>query len=144
MNYFFNIKNVEINLDLKTKKAVFLKAFEIFKKNNAVSDKYLDAMIQRDKIASVGLGNYLILLHGTDDSQKYVKQNCVILLHLKKPIMWDDNLGQIVLAFALKKEFVMEFMQLAGIVFSNLNEVKKLLKKKKLTKLDFFNFVKNN
>lgn len=144
MNNFFEIKNIKINANLKNKEEIFESVMEMFLKNHAVKPEYLNSMKARDKESSVALGNYLILPHGKQDSEPMILKNCVVMIHLKKPVKWDDQMGQIVFALALKNSEQMDFIQMAGIAFSDEKEVEKLIKKPDLTEKNLYDFIINN
>ncbi|WP_215800013.1 PTS sugar transporter subunit IIA [Mesomycoplasma hyorhinis] len=144
MNKILKSENIFLNQELNSKKEVFDFVFKIFFNNNSVKEQYLKSMIKRDENSSVALGNYLVLPHGEADSEKYILKNDVCIVHLKNELIWDNQKTKIIFALALKGDTQMEFIQIAGISFSDEQKVKKLVYKTNINKEDIINFLKNS
>ncbi|MGY6172291.1 PTS sugar transporter subunit IIA [Candidatus Mycoplasma pogonae] len=141
MEQLLTVTDVYLDQDLKTKAEVFAKVQEILTAAGAVKPCFLEAMKQRNQEASVALGNYLILPHATQTMSDCIINNKVIILHLKNPIDWDGEQGQIVMALALHGDKQMDLIQAAGIAFSDIEAVESLLNKNDLAPHDFLDFI---
>ncbi|UVD81732.1 PTS sugar transporter subunit IIA [Mycoplasma iguanae] len=143
MNIFFTKENIFLNQEIHSKQEAIKKVMEIFLEKNAVFAEYESSIIKRDQDASVALGNFLALPHGQLDSEHLIKSNCVILIHTKELFYWDNEPIRFIFALALKNQNQMEFIQKAGVTFSDIDEVNKYLNKKDLTVDDLFNWIEN-
>ena len=54
----------------------------------AVSQKYADAMWEREKIFPSEMGEGFAIPHGTDESRKYVNFDQLVFIRLKEEITW--------------------------------------------------------
>lgn len=129
---YLNINNVLINVDVKNKNDAFNKVFECLKKQDAIDDKYLDSMIQRDKNSSVAIGNLIAIAHGTVETKNLIKKDAMCLLVLKEAIDWDGNDVKIVLGLALSGDKTMDVIGNIGVAFSDEDEVKNFFYKSNL------------
>lgn len=143
MDDFFTINNIFLNENLKDKASAFSRVMEIFRANDAVHEEYLASMQKRDQSASVALGNFLALPHGSDGSDSLIKKNCVTLIHLKEAMNWDGEPVRFIFALALKNANQMDFIQKAGIAFSDDEEVKAILNKKDLNEQFLLDWIQN-
>ncbi|QZX49093.1 PTS sugar transporter subunit IIA [Mycoplasma sp. E35C] len=121
---YLNDKNIFINVDAKSKNEVFQEVFNSLKNQGCVDDKYLDSMIQRDQHASVAIGNYIAIAHGTVETKDLIKNNGMCFLVLKNPIQWDGNEVKVVLGLAFIGDEAMDVIGNIGVAFSDEDEVK--------------------
>ncbi|MXR08279.1 PTS sugar transporter subunit IIA [Mesomycoplasma hyorhinis] len=143
MNKILKKENIFLNQELYSKNEIFNFVFKVFFNNNSITKEYLDSMIKRDQLSSVALGNYLLLPHGDSDSEKHILKNDVCIVHLKNELKWDNQIVKIIFALALKGDSQMEFIQLAGISFSDENKVKELVYNPNINKEEIINFLRN-
>lgn len=122
---YLNTENILINVDVKNKNEAFNKVFECLKKQDAIEDKYLNSMIERDKNASVAIGNFIAIAHGTVETKHLIKKDAMCILVLKNPIDWDGNEVKVVLGLALSGDKTMDVIGNIGVAFSDEDEVKK-------------------
>lgn len=47
-----------------------------------VDPHYIEAMIERDDMLSVYMGNFIAIPHGTDEAKKYVKESGVVVVQV--------------------------------------------------------------
>lgn len=119
-----HLKKIEVEVDIKNKTEAFNKIFELLKKENAVKEQYLNSMIERDKKASVAIGNYVAIAHGTVESKDLIVKDSIVMLVLKNPIQWDGNEVKVVLGLALSGDQTMDVIGDIGVAFADDEEVK--------------------
>ena len=127
------LNNIELNVDIKSKKEAFELVFKLLKSNNAVKDEYLASMIERDNKSSVAIGNLIAIAHGTVESKDLILKDTIVMLVLKNPIMWDGNEVRVVLGLALSGDKTMDVIGNIGIAFSDEDEVKSIFSNPNLT-----------
>ncbi|WPL40267.1 PTS sugar transporter subunit IIA [Malacoplasma iowae] len=130
---YLNTNNILIGVDIKNKNDAFNKVFECLKKQNAIEDKYLNSMIERDKNSSVAIGNFIAIAHGTVETKDLIKKDAMCILVLKNPIDWDGNEVKVVLGLALSGDKTMDVIGNIGVAFSDDEEVKNFYYKNDLT-----------
>ncbi len=47
-----------------------------------VEEGYVDAMIERNKLVSVYMGNFIAIPHGTDEAKRYVKKSGISVIQV--------------------------------------------------------------
>lgn len=116
---YLNTTNIYTNVVIQNKNQAFDKVFEALKNQGCIKDGYLEAMIQRDKNASVAIGSYLAIVHGSVAAENLIKKNGMCLHVLKEPILWDGNVVKVVLGLALVGQQTMAVMEKIGVAFAN-------------------------
>ncbi len=64
---------IELNRSFKTKEEAIRYCGQMLVEAGCVDEEYIDAMVDRDKMLSVYMGNFIAIPHGTDEAKKYVK-----------------------------------------------------------------------
>ena len=73
------------------------KIHTIFMRNGYVSEGFLASMKERERMAPTEMGNGLAIPHGIS---KYVKKEKILVMTLKKPIVWDKEKVDIIICLA--------------------------------------------
>ena len=71
---------IELNRSFKTKEEAIRYCGQKLVEAGCVDEEYIDAMVERDNMLSVYMGNLIAIPHGTDEAKKYVKKSgiCVV------------------------------------------------------------------
>jgi PTS system mannitol-specific IIA component len=93
----------------------------------AVSPEYVDAMFEREKSVSTYMGNYLAIPHGTNESKESIKRSALSVVRYPEPIDWDGNEVLFALGIAGYQGGHMDILSRIAIVFSDTDEVDKLV-----------------
>ena len=93
----------------------------------AVSPEYIDAMFEREKSVSTYMGNYLAIPHGTNESKDSIKRSALSVIRYDQPIDWDGNEVLFALGIAGYQGGHMDILSRIAIVFSDTDEVDKLV-----------------
>ena len=83
--------------DYEDKDTVLEKIHTIFMRNGYVSEGFLASMKERERMAPTEMGNGLAIPHGIS---KYVKKEKILVMTLKKPIVWDKEKVDIIICLA--------------------------------------------
>ncbi|WP_434336855.1 PTS sugar transporter subunit IIA [Mesomycoplasma conjunctivae] len=134
-------ENIFINQSFENKDSVFDFLSIIFVTNRATTVEYKESMIKRDLDSSVAIGNYLALVHGDFQGQKYILENSIIFIHLKDDLIWDNQPIRFVIGLALNNKDQMGYIEKIGLAFFDIDNVNKLLNKANLTKDDVIEFL---
>ena len=73
---------IELNRSFKTKEEAIRYCGQKLVEAGCVDEEYIDAMVERDNMLSVYMGNFIAIPHGTDEAKKYMNQ----LYELKKMV----------------------------------------------------------
>ncbi|MEY8445155.1 PTS sugar transporter subunit IIA [Enterococcus ratti] len=71
---------VALNQSFKNKEEAIRYCGKKLVSAGCVEEAYIEAMIERDRMLSVYMGNFIAIPHGTDEAKKYVKKSgiCVV------------------------------------------------------------------
>jgi len=93
----------------------------------AVSPEYVDAMFEREKSVSTYMGNYLAIPHGTNEAKDTIARSGLSVVRYDQPIDWDGNEVRFAVGVAGVNNGHLEILNKIAIVFSDTDDVDKLL-----------------
>ena len=93
----------------------------------AVDPDYIDSMFERERSVSTYMGNYLAIPHGTNESKDSIKRSALLVIRYDAPIDWDGNEVRFALGIAGYQGGHMDILSRIAILFSDMDEVDKLL-----------------
>lgn len=93
----------------------------------AVTGEYLDYMLERERSVSTYMGNYLAIPHGTNEGKDTIRDSALSFVRYDTPIDWDGNEVRFVVGIAGKDNGHLEILSKIAIIFSDEDEVQKLL-----------------
>jgi mannitol PTS system EIIA component len=93
----------------------------------AVTPAYIDSMFERERSVSTYMGNYLAIPHGTNESKASIKRSALSVIRYLEPIDWDGNQVLFTLGIAGYQGGHMDILSRIAIVFSDTDEVDKLI-----------------
>jgi PTS system mannitol-specific IIA component len=93
----------------------------------AVSPAYVDAMFEREKSVSTYMGNLLAIPHGTNEAKDSITRSAISVVRYDAPIDWGGNEVRFAVGIAGVENGHLEILGKIAIVFSDTDEVDKLL-----------------
>ena len=111
----------------RSKDDAIREAGEILVEAGAVTPEYIDSMYERERSVSTYMGNYLAIPHGTNESKESIKRSALSVIRYDQPIDWDGNEVRFALGIAGYQGGHMDILSRVAIVFSDTDEVDKLL-----------------
>jgi PTS system mannitol-specific IIA component len=93
----------------------------------AVQPAYVDAMFERERSVSTYMGNYLAIPHGTNEAKDVITRSALSVIRYDQPIDWDGNPVRFAVGVAGADGGHLEILGKIAIVFSDSDEVEKLL-----------------
>src|SRR4051812_46131000 len=94
---------------------------------DAVTPAYVDAMFDRENTVSTYMGNYLAIPHGTNEAKDTIARSGLSVVRYDQPIDWDGNEVRFAVGVAGVNNGHLEILNKIAIVFSDTDEVDKLL-----------------
>jgi mannitol PTS system EIIA component len=110
-----------------TKDEAIREAGQILVDAGAVSPAYVDAMFEREKSVSTYMGNYLAIPHGTNESKDTINRSALSVVRYDSPIDWGGNEVRFAVGVAGVEGGHLEILNKIAIVFSDEDEVQKLI-----------------
>lgn len=127
MSSVFNENNIILDAAFKNKEEAIIAAGKILVEQGYVTDKYIDAMCEREKVISVYIGNHVAIPHGVHGSEDEIIKSGLSLIQVPAGISFgEDALAYIVIGIAGKGDEHMEYLQHIALICSNLENIKKI------------------
>lgn len=119
---------VKIPGSARSKADAITEAGQMLVDAGAVLPEYIDAMHERETSVSTFMGNYLAIPHGTNESKDTIKRSALSVIRYDEPIDWDGNEVRFVIGIAGYEGGHLEILGRVAVVFSDSDEVERLLK----------------
>ncbi|AZZ38416.1 PTS mannitol transporter subunit IIA [Acidipropionibacterium jensenii] len=111
-----------------TKEDAIREAGGLLVRAGAVSQDYVDAMVEREHTVSTFMGNHLAIPHGTNEAKEKIAHSAISLVRYANPIDWGDgNPVRIVAGIAGVNNEHLTILSKIAIIFSDEDEAQKLL-----------------
>jgi PTS system mannitol-specific IIA component len=127
MSDVLTLSQIKVPGTARSKDESIREAGEILVDAGAVTPAYIDAMFEREKSVSTYMGNYLAIPHGTNESKDEITRSALSVVRYDEPIDWDGNEVRFSLGIAGYQGGHMEILSRIAILFSDTDEVDKLI-----------------
>lgn len=101
-------------------------AADILHSVNAVTDKYFDAMLQREQTVSTYMGNELAIPHGTNETKDEILNSALSVVRYDGGVSWDGEPVTFVIGVAGRGDEHLDILGRIAILFSDEDEVARL------------------
>lgn len=120
-------QNVVAQGSATTKDDAIREAGELLVRAGAVTPAYVDAMLERESSVSTYMGNYLAIPHGTNEAKDAILRSALSLVRYETPVDWDGDEVRFAVGIAGLNNEHLEILSKIAIVFSDEDEVQKLI-----------------
>jgi PTS system mannitol-specific IIA component len=121
------LSHVKVPGSATSKDDAIREAGQILVDAGAVTPAYVDAMFEREKSVSTYMGNYLAIPHGTNESKDTITRSALSVVRYDQPIDWDGTEVRFSVGVAGVEGGHLEILNKIAIVFSDTDEVEKLI-----------------
>ena len=118
---------VKVPGNARSKDDAIREAGQLLVDAGAVTPAYVDAMFEREKSVSTYMGNFLAIPHGTNEAKDSIGRSAISVVRYDAPIDWDGNEVRFAVGIAGVENGHLEILGKIAIVFSDSDEVEKLL-----------------
>jgi len=127
---YYNESLFMVDVPLLTKEDVLMHICNHIKKYKDISDDFYDAVLKRERLGKTEFGNLVAMPHPniTLTNETFV---CVCIL--KKPILWDEQMVQIIFLISIENQRnkqLQPFYSITSKLVSNKQYINELIKKK--------------
>ena len=119
--------HVKVPGEARSKDDAIREAGQLLVDSGAVSPAYVDAMFERERSVSTYMGNYLAIPHGTNEAKDSISRSAISVVRYDQPVDWDGNEVRFAVGIAGVENGHLEILGKIAIVFSDSDEVEKLL-----------------
>jgi PTS system mannitol-specific IIA component len=127
MSDVLTLSQIKVPGTARSKDDAIREAGAILVDAGAVEPAYIDSMFERERSVSTYMGNYLAIPHGTNESKESIKRSALSVIRYDEPIDWDGNEVRFALGIAGYQGGHMDILSRIAIVFSDTDEVDRLL-----------------
>ena len=110
-----------------TKDDAIREAGQILVDAGAVDPAYIDSMFDRERSVSTYMGNYLAIPHGTNEAKDTIARSALSVVRYDPPIDWNGNEVRFAVGIAGVNNGHLAILNKIAIVFSDTDEVDKLV-----------------
>jgi mannitol PTS system EIIA component len=118
---------VKVPGDARSKDDAIREAGQLLVDAGAVTPAYVDAMFEREKSVSTYMGNFLAIPHGTNEAKDTIARSAISVVRYDQPIDWNGNDVRFAVGIAGVENGHLEILGKIAVVFSDSDEVDKLL-----------------
>ncbi|WP_400996173.1 PTS sugar transporter subunit IIA [Agromyces sp. GXQ0307] len=93
----------------------------------AVRPEYIDSMLEREGSVSTYMGNWLAIPHGTNEAKDQILRSALSFIRYDEPVDWGGEQARFVVGIAGIGDEHLEILSKIAIIFSDEDEVGKLL-----------------
>ena len=119
--------HIKVPGEARSKDDAIREAGQLLVDSGAVSPAYVDAMFEREKSVSTYMGNFLAIPHGTNEAKDTISRSAISVVRYDQPIDWSGNDVRFAVGIAGVENGHLEILGKIAIVFSDSDEVDKLL-----------------
>jgi mannitol PTS system EIIA component len=110
-----------------TKEEAIREAGRLLVKAGSVREDYIDSMLERENSVSTYMGNFLAIPHGTNEAKDSILRSALSLVRYDDPIDWGGEQVKFAVGIAGLNNEHLEILSKIAIVFSDEDEVQKLI-----------------
>ena len=127
MSDILALSHVKVPGSATSKDDAIREAGQLLVDAGAVTPAYVDAMFEREKSVSTFMGNYLAIPHGTNEAKDTITSSAISVVRYDPPVDWDGNEVRFAVGIAGVNNGHLEILNKIAIVFSDTDEVEKLV-----------------
>ncbi|MDH6238010.1 PTS sugar transporter subunit IIA [Cryobacterium sp. CG_9.6] len=111
----------------RTRDDAIREAGALLVESGSVSADYVASMFEREASVSTYMGNFLAIPHGTNDAKESILRSALSLVRYAEPIDWNGQPVRFAVGIAGLNNEHLEILSKIAIVFSDEDEVAKLI-----------------
>lgn len=123
------LKNVRVNAPEKTKEEVIRKMGEVLQESGYVTDRYTEAMLEKEKVFNTAIGNELSLPHAIESMTDEILHPGIAIFTYPDGLDWGNgNIIKVAIGVASRGDEHMKTLQKIAVACSTTEEVEKIAK----------------
>ncbi|MFB5663655.1 PTS sugar transporter subunit IIA [Alteribacillus sp. HJP-4] len=121
-------ENVKLKETIATKEEAIKKTGNILVEQGYVDSSYIDSMLEREKITSTYMGNFVAIPHGTEDSKALIQESGISIIQVPDGVDFGDGrIVKILIGIAGKGDEHLEILSKIAIVCSEEENIQKMI-----------------
>jgi mannitol PTS system EIIA component len=127
MSDILTVSQIKVPGTARTKDDAIREAGQLLVDAGAVTPAYVDAMFEREKSVSTYMGNSLAIPHGTNEAKEEITRSALSVVRYDAPVDWDGNEVRFAVGVAGADGGHLEILGKIALIFSDADEVERLL-----------------
>ncbi|MDR4944976.1 PTS sugar transporter subunit IIA [Neobacillus cucumis] len=124
----FNKENIQLNAAIGTKEEAIRLTGGILVKEGYVDSNYIEKMLERERLTSTYMGNFVAIPHGTEDSKPFVKESGISFVQVPQGVDFGaGNTVKLLIGIAGKDNEHLDILSKIAIVCSEEENIDKLV-----------------
>ncbi|AST57725.1 PTS mannitol transporter subunit IIA [Thermoanaerobacterium thermosaccharolyticum] len=119
-------ENIILNARFDNKWDAIRYCGEILVRNGYVYKEYVERMVDREKEATVYIGNNVAIPHGTNGSEPYIITSGISVLQVPEGVQFEDGIAYILIGIAGRDGEHIKILSSIATVCSDIDNVQKL------------------
>ncbi|KHE70764.1 PTS sugar transporter subunit IIA [Halobacillus sp. BBL2006] len=121
-------KTIELNQSFQSKEEAIRYVGALLRDHGYVNEEYIDQMLEREKVTSTFMGNYVAIPHGTEDAKKSVLETGLAVVTVPDGVDFGDgNIVKLLIGIAGKGDEHLEILSKIAIVCSEEENIDSIL-----------------
>jgi len=121
-------ENILLNASFINKEEAIRKTGQILVEKDYVRDHYIEKMLEREKLTTTYMGNFVAIPHGTEDAKKNVIESGISIIQVPNGVDFGNgNIVKILIGIAGKDDEHLEILSQIAIVCSEEENIQKLV-----------------
>lgn len=122
----FSLNNIVLNAKFNNKWDAIRACGQILVDNGYVAPEYIDDMFGREEVASVYLGNNVVIPHGKDGSEGHIIESGLSFLQVPEGVSFGDEDAKILVGIAGKDGKHIDILGSISHAFTDMDIIQKL------------------
>lgn len=108
-------KNIFLNLDSESKEDAIKRAGRELVNLGCVDEKYIDYMLEREKVTTTYMGMGIAIPHGVNEAKKTIKKSGIVFLQYPNGVDFGEEKAYLVIGIAGKNDEHLEILSNVAI-----------------------------
>ncbi|MDO4662159.1 MAG: PTS sugar transporter subunit IIA [Tissierellia bacterium] len=108
-------KNIFLNLDSESKEDAIKRAGRELVNLGCVDEKYIDYMLEREKVTTTYMGMGIAIPHGVNEAKKTIKKSGIVFLQYPNGVDFGEEKAYLVIGIAGKDDEHLEILSNVAI-----------------------------
>ncbi|WP_455661349.1 PTS sugar transporter subunit IIA [Pradoshia sp.] len=122
-----SMNNIQLNVGHMDKEEAIRYTGQILVNQGYVEPSYIEKMLERERVTSTYMGNFVAIPHGVEESKKEVVASGISVVTVPSGVDFDGNTVKILIGIAGKGDEHLEILSQIAIVLSEMENIEKLI-----------------
>jgi len=121
------MNNIQLNVGPMGKEEAIRYVGQILVDQGYVDTSYIEKMLERERVTSTYMGNFVAIPHGVEESKKNVIASGISVVTVPNGVDFDGNTVKILIGIAGKNDEHLEILSQIAIVLSEMENIEMLI-----------------